>query len=158
MPQVRLAPMTQPEYEAFLAHEVKDYAEQHVRAGNWSADEALAKSEEEFKRLLPGGKDSKDNYLFSIFDAGSGVYVGNVWFAVINRGGQRQAFIYDFRILDDFHRQGYGAQAMLALEDEVRRLGIGTITLHVFGHNHAARALYEKVGYEVTDVHMSKHL
>ena len=77
---------------------------------------------------------------------------------MVNRGGRRQAFIYDFRTLDEFHRQGYGTQAMIALEDEVRKLGIDTIGLHVFGHNHAARALYEKVGYEVTDVHMAKHL
>jgi RimJ/RimL family protein N-acetyltransferase len=158
MPQIRLAPMTQPEFEAFLAHEVKDYAEEHVKAGNWSADEALAKSEAEFKQLLPEGKDSKDNYLFSIFDLESGVYVGNVWFAVIERGGPRHAFIYDFRILDEFHRQGYGTQAMLAVESEVQKLGINTISLHVFGHNHAARGLYEKVGYEVTNVNMTKHL
>ena len=62
MPHVRLAPMMQPEYEAFLAHEIADYAGEHVKAGNWSADEALAKSEAEFKQLLPEGKDSKDNY------------------------------------------------------------------------------------------------
>jgi RimJ/RimL family protein N-acetyltransferase len=158
MPQVRLVPMSQPEFAAFVAHEVKDYAEEHVKAGNWSADEALAKSEAEFKQLLPEGKDSKDNYLYSIFDAGSGVNVGNVWFAVVERGSPRHAFIYDFRILDEFHRQGYGAQAMLAVESEVRKLGLNTISLHVFGHNHAARALYEKVGYEVTNVNMTKHL
>lgn len=158
MLQVRLAPMTQPEYEAFLAFSVKDYAGEHVKAGNWSADEALAKSEAEFKQLLPEGKESKDNYLFSIFDAGSGVYVGNIWFAATNRGGQRQAFIYDFRILEAFHRQGYGTQAMLALEEEVQKLGIRRIALHVFGHNQAARGLYEKVGYEATDLHMSKRL
>jgi predicted GNAT family acetyltransferase len=30
--------------------------------------------------------------------------------------------------------------------------------LHVFGHNQVARALYEKIGYEVTNVLMSKKL
>ena len=34
--QVRLAPMTQHEYEAFLAHEVKYYAGQHVQVGGGS--------------------------------------------------------------------------------------------------------------------------
>ena len=158
MLQVRLAPMTQGEYEAFVAYEIKDYAEEHVKAGNWLADEALAKSEAEFKQLLPEGKDSKDNYLFSIFDLDSGEYVGNVWFAVIERSGPRHAFIYDFRIRDEFHRHGYGTQAMIALEIEVRKLGIDTLSLHVFGHNLAARGLYEKVGYEITNINMSKHL
>src|SRR5258708_38814989 len=105
------------------------------------ASEALAKSQAEFKELLPEGKDSKDNYLFSVFDNSSGVYVGDIWFAVVDRDGQRRAFVYDFRILDAFHRQGYGTEAMIAVEDEVRKLRLDSISLHVFGHNLAARGL-----------------
>jgi len=47
---------------------------------------------------------------------------------------------------------------MQALEERVRHLGLSTISLHVFGHNHAARALYEKLGYVTTNVMMSKTL
>ena len=57
-----------------------------------------------------------------------------------------------------FRRRGYGEQAMAAIEDKVRELGLDTIDLHVFGFNTAARALYEKMGYSVTDVNMRKRL
>ncbi len=49
-----------------------------------------------------------------------------------------------------------GEQAFQALEIKVRELGLHTIALHVFGHNHAARAMYEKLGYITTNVQMLK--
>ena len=55
-------------------------------------------------------------------------------------------------------RRGYAEQAMLALEKEARRMGAGTIRLHVFGHNSAARPLYEKLGYYPTNIVMAKDL
>jgi ribosomal protein S18 acetylase RimI-like enzyme len=47
---------------------------------------------------------------------------------------------------------------MLALEARVISMGLDVISLHVFGHNRAARSLYEKLGYETTNVYMSKKL
>jgi ribosomal protein S18 acetylase RimI-like enzyme len=47
---------------------------------------------------------------------------------------------------------------MRAAEDEARRLGVDTIRLHVFGHNTRARPLYDKLGYEPTNIMMSKTL
>ena len=35
---------------------------------------------------------------------------------------------------------------------------MGKIQLHVFGHNSGARALYRKLGYEETNVIMTKRL
>ena len=46
----------------------------------------------------------------------------------------------------------------VVLEDKVRELGLDSISLHVFGHNHAAIALYQAAGYETTDLHMVKKL
>ena len=37
-------------------------------------------------------------------------------------------------------------------------MGIDTVGLHVFGYNHAARTLYEKMGYQVTGIGMTKTL
>jgi ribosomal protein S18 acetylase RimI-like enzyme len=47
---------------------------------------------------------------------------------------------------------------MEAIEDEVRKLGISKIGLHVFGFNAAARSLYDKLGFEVTDTSMEKNI
>ncbi|MFO1298108.1 MAG: hypothetical protein U1F25_17690 [Rubrivivax sp.] len=34
--------------------------------------------------------------------------------------------------------------------------GLSGIALHVFGHNHEAQALYRKLGYVATNIHMFK--
>ena len=47
---------------------------------------------------------------------------------------------------------------MLALEEEARRFGLTALALHVFGHNTAARALYEGIGYQITNINMRKDL
>ena len=81
-----------------------------------------------------------------------------IWLARIMQGAKPIMFIYDFRIDEAHRRKGYGEQAMLAAEVQAKALGYDTIALHVFGHNHAARALYEKLGYEITNINMAKKL
>jgi ribosomal protein S18 acetylase RimI-like enzyme len=39
-----------------------------------------------------------------------------------------------------------------------RELGAGSVGLHVFGNNDAARVLYEKIGYDTTSIVVSKRL
>jgi len=68
------------------------------------------------------------------------------------------AFIYNIEIHPQFRRHGYATQAMLKVEGEARRLGAETIRLHVFGHNTAARPLYEELGYVPTNINMAKSL
>ena len=155
---VRLVPMTETEYQAYLEFDMQRYAEENVKAGNWHPSEALEKSRKEHQRLLPDGLATKSQYLFSIEDEKTGSKVGEIWFAVDYKRPQPSAFVYDFMIHEEFRRRGYGTQALQALEEKVKELGVNKISLHVFGHNHAARALYEKMGYETTGTYMSKKL
>jgi ribosomal protein S18 acetylase RimI-like enzyme len=37
-------------------------------------------------------------------------------------------------------------------------MGINSIRLHVFGYNHSAIAMYQKLGYETTNLQMEKKL
>ena len=156
---IQLIPMTQPEYAQWTAQAIADYAGEKVRAGAWDASDALERSRAEFEQLLPNGLASTDNYLYSIWsdDAPLDTPVGMLWIAALRRP-PAQAFVYDFIIFEPYRRRGYGSQALHALEDKVRGLGLDTIGLHVFGHNHGAIALYEKAGYEVTDINMSKRV
>jgi len=153
---VRLVPMSKSDYQAFLESGIQRYAEEHVKAGNWHPSEALEKSRKEHQQLLPDGVATKNQYLFSIADEETGSKVGMIWFAVDDKRLQPSAFVYDFMIYEEFRRRGYGTQAMRTVEEKVRELGVTKISLHVFGHNHAARDLYEKIGYEITGIHMSK--
>ena len=157
---VRLVPMVAAQYERWYERSVQGYADEKVRAGNWPAEDALPRSREEFAKLLPRGLSTPDNWLFSIVDVESGIAVGTLWLAALpgSSDAGKKAFIYDFEIDADQRRKGYGRAALAALDETAREMGFAEIGLHVFGHNVAARALYDQAGYEVTNVNMSKKL
>ena len=155
---VRLVPMKATEYESYLAISIREYAEDKVQSGNWQPEEALERSTQDFQKLLPDGVATKDNYLYDIVDETLGLKVGMIWLARIMQGAKPIMFIYDFRVDKVQRRKGYGEQAMLAAEVQAKALGYDTIALHVFGFNHGARALYEKLGYEITNINMAKKL
>lgn len=155
---VRLEPMTEEQFGRWRESHTRDYADDKVRSGAWSAEEALRLAEESTEKALPQGLATKDHYLFSVEDEAEDRQVGTIWFGVMDWGVGPAAFVYDVLVFDEFRRKGYGEQAMLALEDKVKELGLDTIALHVFGYNQGALKLYEKVGYEVTDVNMAKRL
>jgi ribosomal protein S18 acetylase RimI-like enzyme len=150
--------MSQTEFEAYLEFAVQDYAQEHVRAGNWSAEEARQRSEDSFHSLLPDGVATQNQHLFTIEDQTLGEKLGMLWFAVEQQEGAPRAFLYDIRIDEAYRRRGYGSQALQALEAKVRELGLTRIVLHVFGHNDAARAMYAKLGYEAVDLLLAKTL
>jgi len=153
---VKLNPLSEADFQKHLAFVIDDYAQDHVAAGNWPAEGARERSKQEFDKLLPQGLATPGQYLFSVYDEELDKNVGLLWFALDERRQPPSAFIYDFLIDEAYRRRGYGRLALLALEDKARKMGIGQIALHVFGHNHAARALYEQAGYEVTNLHMAK--
>ena len=61
-------------------------------------------------------------------------------------------------IYEEYRRRGYGRQTLAALDEKAKELGLDTISLHVFGHNQAAIALYQQAGYQTTSLYMAKKL
>jgi RimJ/RimL family protein N-acetyltransferase len=150
--------MSEADLAAFLQEAVPRYAQGQVDAGNWSADEAVDKAQRQYEDLLPQGLATENQYIYTVLDDKSGTKVGVIWFMDTQHRGARLAYVCEFLIYAPYRRQGYGTQAMYAAEEAARALGIDRIALHVFGHNHPARALYGKVGYEETNVQMAKDL
>lgn len=155
---VQLVPMNESEFQAYRESAIAQYVRDHVKAGEWTPGEALRLAEQEYQRLLPEGLASPNQYLFTIEDEMFGTKVGVLWFAVRDEGAGPEAFVYDVRIFEEFRRRHYGTHAFRALESYVRKLGLTTICLHVFGDNLAARTMYEKLGYVTTYALMSKTL
>jgi ribosomal protein S18 acetylase RimI-like enzyme len=147
--------MTQPEYAAWLAATIPAYAADKVAYGQWAEDAALELSKKEYGELLPQGPETPDNHLFTILDE-KAAPVGVLWFAVKTKFNARIAFVFDVTVFEARRRQGHAKRALLALEDEVRNLGLSGIALHVFGHNTAAQALYAKLGYQPTNISLFK--
>jgi RimJ/RimL family protein N-acetyltransferase len=159
--RVQLVPMTEQGFARYLERAVETYAEEKSRAGNWHPSEALEKAEGDFHALLPDGVATTGQHLFILelftLEAG-GTPIGMIWFAEAPSGGRQTAFIYNFWIEEGERSKGYGRAALEAFEDKVTELGLQEISLHVFAHNHAAIAIYERAGYMVTNLNMSKTL
>lgn len=150
-----LRPMTPDEYATWLAEAIPEYAADKVAAGQWAAEGALELSRKEYEELLPQGPDTPDNHLFMVLDTDCEA-AGMLWFAVQTKFNARIAYVYDISIHEDRRRQGHGRRAFLALEDEVRRLELTGVALHVFGHATGARAMYAGLGYEPTNISLFK--
>jgi GNAT superfamily N-acetyltransferase len=138
---IRLVPMNEIDYQAYADFSIADYAQEHVKAGSWSTAEALQEAKKQYQELLPDGLKTKNHYIYSIVDDELASKVGILWFAVQERAQVPAAFVYDVLIYEAFRRRGYGEQAFKALETKVQELGLKTISLHVFGHNHPGRAM-----------------
>src|SRR5574341_554948 len=151
---VKLIPMEQADFEAYLEDDIQRYAQAHVQAGNWESAEALEKSRKEHEQLLPDGLKSKNQNLFTIVDEETSAKVGILW---VNIQGSR-AFIYDFMIDVALRGKGYGKQALMALDEELRSRNVTSVALHVFGDNFIAQELYKKMGFEITGLYMRKML
>lgn len=149
---IQLVPMTQSEFDSYLESSIPEYAADKVRAGNWTEAESLERSRKGYAELLPHGLVTPNHYLFSVKDSQSDERVGWFWLAV----EKDNAFVYDIVIEEKHRRKGYGTQVLRVAEVEAKRLGCNKIGLHVFGFNEEAFALYQKLGYEVTNINMSK--
>ncbi len=155
---VKLVPMTDTEFAEYLATAVELYAQAHIKAGDCDASEALELAQADYAALLPKGLATRDQHLYSVLDEATDVLVGMIWIALKERAGKKSAFIYDFAIREEHRNKGYGAQTLSKVDRTVEKMGASRIGLNVMGHNHVARALYEKSGYEIAGIGMMKRL
>ncbi|WP_340026203.1 GNAT family N-acetyltransferase [Paenibacillus sp. FSL K6-1096] len=155
---ITLVPMDEATFQSFLKQSTSDYAEEKVKAGTWAADTALTQAREEMNRYLPQGLHTEGAYFYSVVEQATGTQAGYLWINVTEKRGVREAFIYDIYIFEPFQGRGYGKQTLLLLDEEARKLKVAKIGLHVFGHNERAFGLYKKMGFQVTDITMSKTL
>ncbi len=146
---VHLVPMTETEFRAYREFAIQYHTQQRVLAGNWAAADACQQAERQFDQILPEGLATPNQFFYSIEDASLPAIVGWIWFALQVAPPRPSVWLSGFVIHEPFRRQGYGTQALQVLEVKVKDMGIDNIGLHVVGHNHAARALYEKLGYEM---------
>ena len=155
---ITLELMTEAEFQSYLVPAVAEYAQDNVASGAWTEETALEQARKQYAELLPNGRATPHHFLFTIVEASQQQNVGILWFALEEKQGRYTAFVYDVHIEEEYQRRGYGSQAFREMEKKVRELGASKISLHVFGHNHAAQEMYKKLGYVTTSVMMAKAL
>ena len=153
---INLVRMSEYDFNQFLDTSIDNYANEKVAAGNWRAEEAFERSKQEFARLLPEGKETKGHTLYTIVVQNSEEKVGSLWVKTDNEA--KEAFIYEFNVHHDKQGNGFGTEAINVLEGILKDYGITGLSLHVFAHNKQAIRLYERLGFETTNINMKKKL
>lgn len=151
---LNLVPMTEREHGEWMDIAISSYAAAKVQSGDWKDSDADQLARRAFDALLTDGAKTTNHQLLSVRSSELDCSVGYLWFAIEDG----KIFLYDITILPNYRRQGFGRQAMQALERRAVELGIGCVSLHVFAHNEGARALYEHLNYKVTDLTMQKRV
>ena len=154
---IRLEPMTPAEYKVYIGYAVKQYADGRVKAGD-DAEGILERAQAEYDQLLPQGLETPNHHLLSIHADGVDAPVGLIWFEARDKDGRKSAYIFDFEVREELRGKGYGAATLRALEERVRAMGITRVSLNVWGFNTGAKALYERCGFTVTGIGMTKVL
>jgi ribosomal protein S18 acetylase RimI-like enzyme len=153
---LRLDPMDDTAFAAFVQRAVPRRAERWVRRGIWLPDQALETSRREYAALFAKGRQTPNHHFFDVVETSSGTTVGEAWYEAVEAGGKLQFWIQWIAIWPEFQRRGYGRELLGVLEAEARRLGAERTILSVWMDNPGALALYTKVGYATTSLCMTK--
>ena len=155
---IELVEMPGERFPAYRENLIREYAQDKVRAGEWSPEEAPRRAEASTDELLAQGTDTDGHYLYLLRERATEEEVGVVWIAVRDSGADKSVWIYDIEVYEAFRRRGHGTRALQAVEKKAAELGARKVELHVFGHNPGARALYERSGFTPISIVMSKPL
>jgi ribosomal protein S18 acetylase RimI-like enzyme len=153
-----LRPMTLEEFVQYEDADAHRFAENMVNAGFWSPEGAYDRAKAIHASLLPDGAHTKDHLFFVIEDAQNKDAMGVIWLFIDRETEPASGFIYDLLLHPHFRGRGLGKQAMLALENKARDIGLPSLALNVFEENTIAKALYTSLGYQVQSSNMRKLL
>jgi ribosomal protein S18 acetylase RimI-like enzyme len=157
-PIVRFVPFTEADFKAWLTQAIPSFALLHVEDGRWTLAESIDKSREAHEQLLPDGLATATHSFMRLHAVGEDADVGFIWWAEIDSAGVAGAYVYGVEIEEHARRRGFGRAAFAELERVARARGLRFVNLHVFGHNHGARRLYEELGFEPISLTLRKNL
>jgi len=148
-PGWRARPLREDEYDAWVAEQVAGYASDIAGSGLSTPAAAAERSAAEFRELLPDGLASPGYTWWIIEDEATATPVASIWVAHGREPGV--SFVFSVEVQPEHRGRGYGRAAMLAGEAASLAAGDDRLALNVFGHNHVAIRLYERLGYAVIE-------
>jgi GNAT superfamily N-acetyltransferase len=153
-----LRDMQVQEYPEYCQYFIDDYSHEITKNYGHSIEVAIEMAKKSLHRCFPNGLESNDHDLLCIEATVNEkqVVVGYLWHSINIE--ECSTFIYDFYVNDVYRGQGFGKQAISALERQVQLVGIEQIKLRVAYHNDRALKLYQDVGFTISGFNMSKKL
>lgn len=155
---VRFVPFDEVDFQAWLTEAIPSFALTNVEDGRWSLAESIDLSRQAHDALLPQGLATPGQFFVHLHDAATGERVGLLWWTEGPKDGAMQAWVYNITIEPAARRRGFARAALRELEGVALQHGMRQLGLHVFGHNHAARQLYESLGFEPASLTLRKVL
>jgi len=153
---IMLRPMREDEFPAYLAYFIPDYAQEIASNYQLSVADSQIRAKQEIAEDLPGGVNTPGQVLLCLMACSEQAeqHVGYLWYKPDT--AMRTVFIYDFHIFNHCQGQGLGKKALAAFEQKLREQNFQQIRLRVAGDNARAQHVYEKSGFGVTGINMSK--
>lgn len=156
---LRLAPMTEAQFAAYVGHACEDYARTSPHYRDLPLERSLPEVREQFEKRLPQGAATPGFFLLTILLAENGAE-RPIGFFDIGRttADPAKAYIWNIELDASVRGRGLGKAALAAAEDFLRAQGIRKVGLNVFADNTVARKLYDQAGYAITQMNMEKKL
>jgi ribosomal protein S18 acetylase RimI-like enzyme len=157
-PMIGFRPMLQDEFSSYLDYFIPDYAAEISTNYGLSNPEAVVQAKREIAKDLPNGPDTSGQVLLCITDGEreNAETIGYLWYRADT--DSKMVFISDFHILPAYQGNGYGKQALQALESALARKGFEQIRLRVAADNTRAQHVYQAGGFRTTGINMSKRI
>ena len=144
---VTIRKMTSDEFARFYTWSVESQTKELMEELGLSQEEASKEALKEISEMLPHGFHTEHTDLMTV--AADGENVGFIWTLYEESDGQKQVFLCDFAIWQPNRRKGYGAAALSLAEKNAAKAGCQKCVLFVSDNNAAAKALYDKCGYQI---------
>ena len=150
---IRFVTKSPTDLKAWMVTMWADYRQDLLDAGSTAhdADSNVARNREV---LFNGDEPAEGQYFFDVLS--DDVIVGTLWLADKKNEEEKDWYVYDIIVNEEFRGKGFGRLTMRAAEDFVKDQGGKRLGLNVFGPNTVARSLYESMDYQVMAVSMYK--
>jgi RimJ/RimL family protein N-acetyltransferase len=149
---LKILSSTEQDYESHINEFKAMYSQDLVISQNISSHQATKTVETEMARHLPAGQHTQGHSFHTIFEQQQ--KVGHLWFCVENN----VMYLCHIWLLKEFQGQGKGTRALDWLKTKGQILGCNSIKLNVFAHNTKGHDFYNKIGFQVSNIHMKLDL
>src|SRR4030081_2940182 len=121
MTRIKLEPMTQAHYSAFMEDIVPPYVAERAAADHVSAEAAERYAHRQHARLLPEGHRTTGHRFLRIVSTARGPSGGGVWFWIDVEN--KQGFLYNITVFPRHRRRGFASDALVLVGEMVRAAG-----------------------------------